>query len=153
MSSVICRRFYTATTKYGPRIFLVLVELSHKANTELQNSVSCAPQPISRNLNGTLRCCQATAGRLARGWPVCNVNCDGPGVLQQSEIRVIRSNPGTPISRLADCLTPIGRLAFPGDITRNSGRLLCEGLLTNEIDLHANRGPEDFAGFEFRLAH
>src|SRR5258706_2615909 len=26
-------------------------------------------------------------------------------------------NPGTPISRLATCKTPVGRLAFPGDIT------------------------------------
>src|ERR1700674_301066 len=30
-------------------------------------------------------------------------------------------NPGTPISRLASCKPPIGRLAFPGSITRSEG--------------------------------
>src|ERR1700680_3337427 len=55
---------------------------------------------------------------------------------------VEKDSPGTPISRLAKCVTPIGRLAFPGDITREkcgSDRLVFRVAESFEVAFGASR--------------
>jgi len=42
-------------------------------------------------------------------------------------------------------------LAFPGKITRRSGRMFPEGLPTREANFHADSSADDFAGRDLSL--